>query len=200
MKVCIHGDDPEFCDACCIKDLRVKLAELKKQHDANLSRWEVSEQTFVTKHESDLCQRVVDLTRERDEALEHKKLLFAQNVRLLEEKEAGLWDANHPMRSQILLSAASELRLREALGIISEYACVWCRIQITKIANVALSAQPTELAAALGEMMDAVRAVANSGYPSTKGDRASLVGVMDELVSLSKKALSRVEAALKGKA
>lgn len=43
---------------------------------------------------------VCALTRE---LAEHKRILFEENGKLLTEKEAGLWDANHPVRTQLAI-------------------------------------------------------------------------------------------------
>jgi len=72
---------------------------------------------------------------------EHKRLLFEANGRLLEEKESGLWDHNHPIRKEletlranfnIVNKTATELaydlkKARKELETLKELDRVHCR-------------------------------------------------------------------------
>lgn len=55
-----------------------------------------------------LLSEIERVQAERDELAEHKRLLFDETGRLLAEKEAGMWDKNHPVWKE-------RDRLRQAL-------------------------------------------------------------------------------------
>lgn len=82
----------EECTQCCY--CGKTLQEMAKEAIPRIGTLDENEITIRNVY----IQTIQNLAKERDELREHKRLLFEENGRLLVEKEAGLWDSNHPVR------------------------------------------------------------------------------------------------------
>lgn len=87
---------------------------LKQQRDESRAE---CEELKVERDRSNSCASFTLKDRDRafEEAKRDKRLLFDSNGRLLEEKESGLWDLNHPIRAQLAESQTECARMRRGL-------------------------------------------------------------------------------------